>query len=474
MSSLGPRLDLRQSQSLVMTPQLQQAIKLLALSNLEVEAYLNDALERNPLLASESRGGEQEQAVRDAPAEARADEGVDPVEARGERAEHFGSPGSGGSLPSAEPGEGPDFDRMASPEPTLHEHLEAQANAHFGPVDRAIALALIEQIDAAGYLGESVDVIAARLGIEEEEVERVLGEVQLFDPTGVGARNLAECLAIQAREADRFDPCMAMLIGHLDLLAKGDFTRLKRLCGADDEDFAEMVAELREYDPKPGSRFDSETLPPVVPDIFIRQHEGGWRVELNEANLPRLLVDRQYQADLEAGADKATKSWIGECLSEAHWLIKALDQRQRTIVKVSSAILKRQEAFFHKGVTALRPLTLREVAEDIEMHESTVSRVTSNKYLACTRGVFELKYFFSSGVASGDAGEAASAEAVKSHIGKLIDAEDAKNILSDDRLCELLKEKGFDIARRTVAKYREAMGHGSSVQRRRQKKMAGL
>ncbi|WP_420606543.1 RNA polymerase factor sigma-54 [Novosphingopyxis sp.] len=472
--SLGPRLDLRQSQSLVMTPQLQQAIKLLALSNLEVEAYLNDALERNPLLASESGGNEQERPAADAPAEARADEGVDPVEARGERIDSYSSPGAGGSLPSSEPGEGPDFDRMASPDATLHEHLAAQAHTSFNGTDCRIALALIEQIDPCGYLGEKVSVIAARLGIDEREVERVLGTVQMFDPTGVGARDLAECLAVQAREADRYDPCMARLIDHLDLLAKGDFARLKRLCQVDDEDFAEMVAELREYDPKPGCRFDSETLPPVVPDIFVRERDEGWRVELNEANLPRLLVDRQYQADLEAGADKATRSWIGECLAEAHWLIKALDQRQRTIIKVSSAILKRQEAFFRKGVTALRPLTLREVAEDIAMHESTVSRVTSNKYLACHRGVYELKYFFSSGVASGDDGEAASAEAVKSHIGKLIDAEDAKAILSDDRLAELLKERGFDIARRTVAKYREAMGHGSSVQRRRQKKMEGL
>ena len=474
MNSLGPRLDLRQSQSLVMTPQLQQAIKLLALSNLEVEAYLNEAMERNPLLASESRGPEEERRIADAPAETRADEGVDPVEARGDKTESYSAPGTGGALPSSEPGEGPDFDRMAAPEATLHQHLEAQAHASFGALDCRIALALIEQIDSCGYLREKTDVIAARLGVDAGHVERVLQAVQLFDPTGVGARDLSECIAIQAREADRYDPCMAKLIDNLELLGKGDFTRLKRLCAVDDDDFADMVSELRGYDPKPGSRFDSETLPPVVPDVFIRERADGWRVELNEANLPRLLVDRKYQADVEAGADKATKSWIGECISEAHWLIKAMDQRQRTIIKVSSAILKRQEAFFRKGVTALRPLTLREVAEDIEMHESTVSRVTSNKYLSCRRGVYELKYFFSSGVSSGDDGEAASAEAVKSHIGRLIDGEDAKSILSDDRLTELLKEQGFEIARRTVAKYREAMGHGSSVQRRRQKKMEGL
>ncbi len=474
MNTIGPRLDLRQSQSLVMTPQLQQAIKLLALSNLEVETFLTDAMERNPLLASESRGSEEERPVADAPAEARADEGTDPVEARGDRMEAQAAPGSGGALPMSEPGKGPDFDRMAAPDPTLHEHLLAQAHATFGALDCRIAQALIEQIDPCGYLGEKPAAIAARLGVVETEVERVLLMVHQFDPTGIGARDLAECLAAQAREADRYDPCMAQLIGNLDLLAKGDFTRLKKICGVDDEDFADMVAELRGYDPKPGCRFDSEQLPPVVPDVFIREQGEGWRVEVNQANLPRLLIDREYQADLEAGCDKATKSWIGDCVNEAHWLIKALDQRQRTIVKVSSAILKRQEAFFRKGVTALRPLTLREVAEDIAMHESTVSRVTSNKYLHCGRGVFELKYFFSSGVSSGDGTDSASAEAVKSHIGRLIDAEDTRSILSDDRLCELLKEQGFDIARRTVAKYREAMGHGSSVQRRRQKKMAGL
>jgi RNA polymerase sigma-54 factor len=262
---------------------------------------------------------------------------------------------------------------------------------------------------------------------------------------------------------------MARLIDNLDLVARGAFDQLKRLCRVDDEDLRDMLIELRGYDPKPGCHFGEEGSVAVTPDIFLTARGDGWSIELNSANLPRLLVNRSYVAELSGGADKATKAWISDCLADAHWLIKAMDQRQRTIIKVATEVVKQQDAFFRKGVSHLRPLTLRQVAEAIEMHESTVSRVTSNKYLYCDRGLFDLKYFFSSGVASSD-GEGASAEAIKSHIGALIEGEGDK-ILSDDTLVDLLTAKGFDIARRTVAKYREAMGIGSSVQRRRQKKM---
>ena len=291
--------------------------------------------------------------------------------------------------------------------------------------------------------------------------------MQRFDPTGVGARDLSECLALQAKEADRYDPCMAKLIDNLDLVAKGAFDQLKRMCRVDDEDLRDMLVELRGYDPKPGCRFESEDSVAVTPDIFVTARGHGWAIELNSANLPRLLINRTYVAEL--GQDKAAKAWLNDCMADANWLIKAMDQRQRTIVKVATEIVKQQEGFFRNGVAHLRPLTLRQVADAIEMHESTVSRVTSNKYLRCERGLFDLKYFFSSGVQSAD-GDGASAEAVKSHIKTLIDGEGAK-ILSDDTLVDLLTAKGFDIARRTVAKYREAMGIGSSVQRRRQKKM---
>jgi RNA polymerase sigma-54 factor len=299
----------------------------------------------------------------------------------------------------------------------------------------------------------------------------VLAAIQTFDPAGVGARSLSECLAIQAKEADRYDPAMARLIDNLDYLAKGNLAALKRICGVDDEDLADMIRELRAYDPKPGCRFEQgERLEAVVPDVFVARRAHGWAIELNSATLPRLLVNRSYYAELSQGPqDRQSRAWLSECLASANWLVKALDQRARTIVKVATEIVKQQDGFFRHGVEHLRPLTLRAIAESIGMHESTVSRVTSNKYLACDRGVFELKYFFTSGIQSADGGEAVSAEAVKSHIKTLIAAEEPNAILSDDQLVDLLRSKGFDIARRTVAKYREALGIGSSVQRRRQK-----
>ena len=316
--------------------------------------------------------------------------------------------------------------------------------------------------------------IAEEMGVPLAEAERALATVQSLDPTGVGARSLAECLALQAQEADRYDPCMARLIDNLDLVVTGDIARLKRMCEVDDEDFADMLGELRGYDPKPGLAFGGSAESAIVPDVLITPSADGWDIRLNEASLPRLVVNRDYYLELKTGArDKASHSWLNEQLGEADWLIRALDQRQKTILKTAAEIVKKQEGFFREGVTAMRPLTLREVAEQIEMHESTVSRVTSNKYLACPRGTFELKYFFSSGVSAAD-DEGASSEAIKAHIKTLCDAEDPKKVLSDQKLADLLKEEGFDLARRTVAKYREAIGIGSSAQRRRQKKLAAI
>jgi RNA polymerase sigma-54 factor len=295
--------------------------------------------------------------------------------------------------------------------------------------------------------------------------------VQGLEPPGVGARSLAECLALQARAADRYDPAMARLIDNLELLARGRMGDLKRICGVDDEDLADMVRELRAYDPKPGSSFSREAAEEVAPDVFVRRTRSGFSVELNGAALPRLLVNRRYYQELRSGPqDKQSKAWLGECLASANWLVRALDQRARTIVKVVSEIVKTQQGFFERGVSALKPLTLRDVADAIEMHESTVSRVTTNKYLLCDRGLYELKYFFGSGVASAE-GEGAAATAVKAAIGDIIEAE--ADVLSDDAIAALLKQRGFDCARRTVVKYREAMNIGSSVQRRRQRKIAG-
>ncbi len=504
--ALGPRLELRQSQSLVMTPQLQQAIRLLALSNLEVESFIAEEIEKNPLLESAAPDAEPPQPG-EVPVEAQAepDAGADDFEfddfdaapgadaGSGETALDIDHDGEdfhqdsaadrmsgpdlslgeigGGGHESA--GEAPDFDSFEGGGLSLHEHLVAQAGEALSGAELMVAEAIIMEIDETGYFTGQLLAIAQRLGVPLTGIEQILAVVQTFDPAGIAARNLAECLALQAKEADRYDPAMARLIANLDYLAKGNIAALKRICQVDDEDMADMIRELRAYDPKPGCRFSaaSEWVDAVVPDIFVTRGKNGWAVELNSATLPRLLVNRVYYNELASGPqDKQSKAWLNECLQSANWLMKALDQRARTIVKVASEIVTRQDGFFRHGVSHLKPLTLRAIAETIGMHESTVSRVTSNKYLSCERGLFELKYFFTSGIQSNEeGGEAASSQAVKSRIKALIAAEEPDAILSDDTLVDMLKAEGFDIARRTVAKYREAIGLGSSVQRRRQK-----
>ena len=486
--ALGPRLDIRQSQSLVLTPQLTQAIRLLQLSNLELEAVIAEEMAKNPLLeaaSSEDDGGG------DAPASETVDFNDEPVEPGADElmissdgtqdqpldfdwnsealeTDSFADVGTG----SGGGEDGPDFERMEYAVDSLAEHLQNQLHGATGQVGD-LARAIAEMLDETGYLTVSIRDIAEVAGASTAIVEEAIALVQDLDPTGVGARNLAECLALQAKAVDRYDPAMARLIDNLDLLAKGRMVDLKRICGVDDEDLADMVRELRAYDPKPGCQFSAKGTETVTPDVFVRRTRAGFAVELNQATLPRLLVNRRYYQELKGGpGDKASRAWLSECLASASWLVKALDQRARTIVKVVSEIVKRQQGFFERGVAAMKPMTLREVAEAIEMHESTVSRVTSNKYLLCDRGLLELKYFFSSGVASteGD-GEGASAEAVKASIRDIVDGE--TDVLSDDAIAGLLKQRGFDCARRTVVKYREAMGIGSSVQRRRQRKIAG-
>jgi RNA polymerase sigma-54 factor len=482
--ALAPRLDLRQSQSLTMTPQLQQAIKLLALSNLEIETFIGEALESNPLLEAGELRSEApapaespdepppeptaDELIRRGQGEADAPLDIDPAAL--DRDRDTGDWAGAGSSGEA----GPDIDERGGNAPTLAQHLEAQIGAASEDARLVfIARHLINLLDEAGYLHASLREVAEDLDVPLAQVEEALALVQALDPTGVGARTLRECLTLQAKEADRYDPCMARLIDNLELVARGEFARLKRMCDVDDEDFADMLAELRSYDPKPGLKFDGGEGAPVVPDVLVTgDADNGWHIALNQATLPRLVLNRSYYVELRnCCADKLSRSWLGEKLADARALVKALDQRQKTILKVAAEIVKQQEGFFRRGVSQLKPLTLRAVAEEIGMHESTVSRVTSNKYLTCNRGTFELKYFFTSGIASTDGEGAVSAETVKAEIRALCDAESPDDILSDDKLVELLRAKGFDLARRTVAKYREAIGIGSSVQRRRQKRL---
>ena len=476
---LGPSIQIRQSQQLVMTPQLTQAIKLLTLSNLELESVIAEEVAKNPLLevgSSEDSDSEPEAEVTEAPSlsdELIPGAGVDDRPLDYDFTEQALETDSYSDVAmSASGGEEFDFDRLEACETSLCEHLMAQLQGSSGP-SAMLAAIIVQQLDENGYLTTPLSEIAEDSGATVRDVEEALAVVQDLDPPGVGARGLAECLALQAKAADRYDPAMARLIDNLDLLAKGRMNDLKRICGVDDEDLADMVGELRAYDPKPGTQFTSEGAESVTPDVFVRKSRAGFSVELNSSALPRLLVNRRYYQELRDGPqDKASKAWLSECLASANWLTKALDQRARTIVKVVSEIVRTQRGFFERGAEALKPLTLRQVAEAIEMHESTISRVTSNKYLLCDRGLYELKYFFRSGVASSDGeGEGASAEAVKSAIRDIIDRE--ADILSDDAIAALLKQRGFDCARRTVVKYRESMGIGSSVQRRRQRKITG-
>jgi RNA polymerase sigma-54 factor len=481
---LGPSLSIRQSQQLVLTPQLRQAIQLLQLSNLELDAFLAEELSKNPLLEAQAGDGEPQPAA-DYPEEADGDEAPDDPgadnliagQADDDRpldmdwqSEALETDSFNDVVTSAGGEEAFDFDRVEFSASSLAEYLQAQLHGQSGEVGD-LARILAEALEETGYLTVPLNEIAELTGAPLQAVERALALLQSLEPAGVGARSLAECLALQAKAADRYDPAMARLIDNLDLLSKGRTTDLKRICGVDDEDLADMIRELRAYDPKPGCQFSGPAAEDVTPDVFVRGLRSGFAVELNQATLPRLLVNRRYYQELKAGPqDKGSRAWLSECLQSANWLVKALDQRARTIVKVVSEIVKRQQGFFERGVAAMKPMTLREVAEAIGMHESTVSRVTSNKYLLCDRGLYELKYFFGSGVASAE-GDGAAAEAVKAGIKDLIDAE--TDILSDDAIAGLLKKRGFDVARRTVVKYREAMGIGSSIQRRRQRKIGG-
>ncbi len=505
--ALTQRLQIRQSQALVMTPQLLQAIKLLQLSNLDLVAYVEGELERNPLL---DRSADDEPAVGEAetgqtpdksPAdgetwnpsesepssnaiEERLDTGLEdvfPDDAEPSRPRAAEGPAGYSEWAGVGPGGRDDGDynleAFVSAETTLADWLRQQLTlAVADPARRMIGQYLIDLVDEAGYLSGDLDAAAEKLGISVKEVEAVLGILQSLDPPGVCARDLAECLALQLKELDRFDPAMQALIARLDLLAKRDFAALKKICGVGDDDLADMIAEIRRLNPKPGLAFGSAIVQPIVPDVFVRPGpDGGWIVELNSDTLPKVLINQKYYAEVSATARQdGDKSYLAECLQSATWLVRALDQRARTILKVAKEIVRQQDSFFAHGVEHLRPLNLKTVAEAIGMHESTVSRVTANKYMATSRGIFELKYFFTSAIAAAHGGEAHSAEAVRHRIRQLIDAESAGDVLSDDTIVDKLREAGIDIARRTVAKYRKAMRIPSSVQRRREKQAAAV
>ncbi len=495
--AMAPKLQARQTQSLVMTPQLQQAIKLLQLSNIELAAFVEEQLESNPLL--ERGTGEENRRGEDADLGSSENEtGFENIslEAPAAMTGELDAPASaidseatvselsaaavdvGGSVDWSKSNKGGSFngnseynaaDNRAA-EKTLSEVLyEQMALAIHDPSERMIAQNLIDCVDENGYLRAQIPDIAERLGVSANRVESLLTTLQTFEPTGVFARSLKECLALQLRETAELDAPMEALLDNLELLAKHDLGKLKRICGLSAEALGEYIARLKKLAPKPGLIYGGDMAAIVEPDVFIRETaQGGWAVELNSDNLPRVLVDNRYFAEICAlDSDEDTKMFMTECHQNANWLVKSLDQRARTILKVTTEIVKQQDGFFAYGVDHLRPLNLRNVADAIEMHESTVSRVTSNKYMSTPRGMFELKYFFTASIPSLDGGDAHSAEAVRHKIKILIDEETATTVKSDDKLVDLLRAQGIDIARRTVAKYRESMHIPSSIERRR-------
>jgi RNA polymerase sigma-54 factor len=494
--ALTQRLDLRQGQSLVLTPQLQQAIKLLQMSNLELQAFVDGELERNPLLERDETAIADpvlaEQGISGSASSSGAggdlsssDDGLRMPERQDARRERSGENGTARlqgdadsgwtGLRAGAPPEAFGLESRLSREPSLAEHLIQQLRlAVSDPAERLIGAHLIGMVDEAGYLTADLETVAEMLGASLAQVEKTLATLQTFEPTGVFARSVSECLALQLKERDRLDPAMAALLSYLDLVARRDLDRLRKLCGVDLDDLKDMIAEIRRLDPKPGNAFGNVVVQPIVPDVFVRPgRDGNWNVELNSNTLPRVLVNSRYDAVVATNTrSEDDRVYVSECYKQAAWLIKSLDQRARTILAVSREIVRRQELFLVHGIEALKPLNLRDVAEAIGVHESTVSRVAANKYMATPRGTFEVKYFFATPIAAADGGEAHSSEAVRYRIGELIAAEAADKVLSDDMIADRLRAAGIDIARRTVAKYREALGIGSSAERRRERRMA--
>jgi len=483
---IGPSLILAGRQTLAMTPQLQQAIKLLQFSHLELAAFIQQELEKNPLLQEgapdDGAVSEPESAPIEAPADT-ADTLAAAAPALAEADERWtrehadrGGDGLAASGKAAQRDDLPDALDFVSERPrSLAAYVLEQIDLLFRePLERRIALKLAEGLDEAGYCRIEATAVADGINVDLGLIEQVWARLRQIEPAGLFARNLAECLAAQLAERDRLDPAMKALLDNLDLVAAGELGQLRRRCGVDDEDMRDMLAELRTLDPRPGQKFDFEPIQPVAPDIYLtpakdaESGEEGWHIELNTEALPRVLVDRNYHATLMKGARaKPDRDFVAERFQSANWLVKTLEQRATTILKVAREIVRQQDGFFRHGVSALKPLVLRDIAFATELHESTVSRVTSNKYIATPRGIFELKYFFTSSLPARTPGVVVSSESVRSRIRLLVGAENAQQPLSDDRLVDLLNGEGIEIARRTVAKYREAMRIPSSAERRR-------
>lgn len=489
----GPRLDLKQTQSMTMTPQLRQAIALLQLNNIELDAHLRNEIQSNPFLEMDDGQNKNQQTTSDSEPSSEQ-ESATPISKEDHldadysnvwQDDNNGTPSEGSMNHISGSGSHQFNDTAFSYEntlpekPSLYNHLSEQIAIDMPEAaERVIAYRLVESLSESGYYTGDLSKVAEELACPKEDVEDILAKLQNMDPAGIFARDLSECLAIQLKDRDRYSPPMQKLIANLDLIEKHDFKKLMSACDIDELTLRALMAEIRTLNPKPGLEFADLISQTLIPDVYVRRKKDKnadlmWAIELNNETLPKVLINQTYYAEVKKSPlQKDESQYLTDRFNAANWIARALDQRAQTILKVSTEIVKQQEAFFLYGVQYLKPLVLRDIAKECELHESTVSRVTTNKYMSTSRGVYELKFFFSASLGGNSGGMTHAAQAVKARIKELIDNEDPKKVLSDDAIVETLTKEGIDIARRTVAKYREAMKIGSSVQRRREKKAA--
>ena len=476
----GPHLELTQTQGLVMTPQLRHAISLLQMNNLELSAHLRQEIQANPFLdmndPRSETDGPSEHLERHEKTESEDPTPADePPVAEAQAEESWSNVGSGGSRSFDKPGYS--VEQTLSDTPSLYDHLKEQVAVELPTAqDKIIAMSLMDGLDEAGYYKGEITKVAQDLQCDSEDVEAVIKRLQRFDPTGIFARDLTECLAVQLEERDRLSSAMQSLLDHLGLIEKHEYKKLCKVCEIDELTLRSLLAEIRTLNPRPGAGFSEVTPQSRIPDVLVRRTkdknaEKMWLIELNPNTLPKVLINRKYYATIQENKlKKKEKKYMADRFNAANWLARALDQRAQSILKVATEIVKQQEAFFLYGVQYLKPLTLKDIAKEVDLHESTVSRVTTDKYIAVPRGIYELKFFFSSSLGSQAGGMEHSGQAVKSRIEEIIEAEDPADILSDDAIVGILEEEGISIARRTVAKYRKKLNIGSSTQRRREKK----
>ncbi len=469
-------LQLQQGQSLVMTQQLRSSIALLQFSTQELNHFIDAELEKNPLLKRDDGSSSEQVDVKDSTEALATDSGstaetlTETLDMPVEGAED--SMRYDGVIDGKYAGQSDDAINRVTETKTLHQDILEQLQLQiFSDIEMKITQAVVDMVDANGYLPEDIMQRADMLGVTEATLRNVISNIQQCEPTGVGARNLRECIALQLEENDELDSATQCILDNLELIASGSLTKLKKISGLDEKQIAEKMTLIKSCNPKPGSIYDNTIAQTLIPEVIVRKRDGEWIVELNHDILPKVLIDQTYSNSLkERVRDKEDGKIINEHLANASWLVKSLHQRNTTLLNVASEIVQEQQDFFDFGIQYLKPMTLKDIAAKADCHESTVSRITTSKYMNTPRGIFELKYFFSSTLNNANGGEAYSSRSVMHLIKEITDAEKPDAILSDDAIAEQLNAQGIDVARRTVVKYRKLMNIPSSIQRRRAKK----